>query len=116
MSTAALEATEAMCARDRAAPRVSLQDIENAIVHKHFTIANKTLPGDVPALTFADSALSVMTLCFLVMRNGFVVVGKAAPASPDNFNAELGQKLAYENAVHQVWPLMGYALRDRLAE
>lgn len=115
MTTAALEATEAMCARGRTAPRVSLQDIENAIVHKHFVTANKTLPRDEPALSFADNALSVMTVCFLVMRNGFVIIGKAAPASPENFNAELGQKLAYEDAVKQAWSLMGYALRDRLA-
>jgi hypothetical protein len=42
------------------------------------------------------------------------VIGKSAPASPENFNAELGKKFAYEDAVRQLWPLMGFALRDRL--
>jgi hypothetical protein len=38
-----------------------------------------------------------------------------ARASPENFNADLGRKFAYEDAVRQLWPLMGYALRDKLA-
>jgi hypothetical protein len=59
--------------------------------------------------------LSIITLCVVVMRNGFTIIGKSAPASPENFNAELGRKLAYEDAVRQLWPLMGFALRDRLA-
>jgi hypothetical protein len=48
------------------------------------------------------------------MRNGFTVIGKSAPASAANFNAELGKKLAYEDAIRQLWPLMGFSLRDRL--
>jgi hypothetical protein len=51
----------------------------------------------------------------LVLKNGFTVIGKSAPASAANFNAELGKKLAYEDAIRQVWPLMGFSLRDRLA-
>jgi len=43
-------------------------------------------------------------------------VGKSAPASADNFNADLGRKLAYEDAIRQLWPLMGFALRERLSQ
>jgi hypothetical protein len=49
------------------------------------------------------------------MKNGFIVIGHSAPASPENFNAELGRKFAYENAIRQLWPLMGFALRERLS-
>lgn len=49
------------------------------------------------------------------MNNGFTVIGKSVPASPANFDAQLGRKLAYEDAVRQIWPLMGFALRARLA-
>jgi hypothetical protein len=59
--------------------------------------------------------LKLLSVCMLVMRNGFTVIGTSAPASPENFNAELGRKLAYENAIRQLWPLMGFALRDKLA-
>lgn len=57
----------------------------------------------------------VLTLCIIKMANGFYIVGESAPASPENFDAELGRKFAYENAVKQLWKLEGYALRERLA-
>lgn len=60
-------------------------------------------------------ALQCLTLSVLVMRNGFTVVGKSACASPENFNAELGIKIAREDARRQIWALEGYALRNRLA-
>jgi len=64
--------------------------------------------NDTPA------SLAVLTVCLIVTRNGFTIIGKSAPASADNFDAELGRKLAYEDAVRQLWPLMGYALREKL--
>ena len=42
------------------------------------------------------------------------MLGKSAPASPANFNPELGAKFAYEDAVRQVWQLEGYLLREQL--
>jgi len=56
-----------------------------------------------------------MTIAVVVMKNGYVVLGKSAPADPDNFNQELGEKFAREDAIRQIWPLMGFALRDKLA-
>lgn len=58
--------------------------------------------------------LSLLTFCVLVLRNGFTVTGESACASPENFDAELGRKIARANAVNKVWPLMGYALKQRL--
>ncbi len=49
------------------------------------------------------------------MQNGFTVIGKSAPASPENFDPEKGKRFAYEDAVKQLWPLEGYALRERLS-
>jgi hypothetical protein len=60
--------------------------------------------------------LQHMTICVVVMKNGFAVVGKSAPADPGNYNSELGRKFAYEDAVRQLWQLEGYALRDKLHE
>ncbi len=48
------------------------------------------------------------------MQNGFTIIGKSAPASPENYDADLGKRLAYEDAVRQAWPLEGYALRSVL--
>lgn len=108
-----LEATEAECAAGRTAPRVSLADIEGAIMHRYdITGAEAVRPDDGVRIT--QPSLNVLSICILVMRNGFTIIGKAAPASPANFDRALGIKLAYEDAVRQVWPLMGFALRDRL--
>lgn len=63
----------------------------------------------------AATPLAYLSICLLVMNNGFTVIGKSAPASPANFNADLGRQFAYEDAIRQLWPLMGFALRDKLA-
>jgi hypothetical protein len=60
-------------------------------------------------------ALPLLTFCILVLKNGFTVVGKSACASPENFDAELGKKIARQDAISQVWPLMGYALKEKLS-
>ena len=64
----------------------------------------------------APEALKLLTFCVLVLRNGFTVTGESACASPENFDAELGRKIARQNAVAKVWPLLGFRLRDKLAE
>ncbi len=126
MSTDSLEATEAECAEGRTAPRVSLSDIEQNIERVTFLTGAQ---ADAASLDVEVSptrsnplgqrvphpSLDVLTICLIVMSNGFTIIGKSAPASAANFDAELGRKLAYEDAVRQIWPLMGFALRDRLA-
>ena len=80
------------------APRVTPQMVEDAIVSEDFHV-------------FANSTL---TVCCLTLRNGFTVTGESACASPENFDAELGQKIARDNAKHKIWALEGYALRNSL--
>jgi hypothetical protein len=60
-------------------------------------------------------AYRCLTICILVLKNGFTVVGKSACASPENFDRELGRKIAREDAKRQIWPLEGYLLKDKLA-
>ena len=108
-----LQATEAECAANAIAPRVSLSDIENAVAAQYeFTAAKAIAALGAPG----HKSLELLSICLLVMKNGFTVIGKSAPASADNFNADLGRKLAYEDAIRQLWPLMGFALRERLSQ
>lgn len=114
-----LEATEKECAANAVAPRVSLKDIEDAIAVRVHRVGTDLLPAEMPACWQTDLAiqqLRLMSICVLVMRNGFTVMGKSAPASAENFNRALGEKLAYEDAIRQLWPLMGFSLRDRLSQ
>lgn len=64
----------------------------------------------------APQALMLLTFCVLVLKNGFTVTGESACASPENFDAEIGRKIARQNAVEKIWPLMGYALKQKLSE
>lgn len=108
------------------APRVTPADIEANIASEHFftaldgrngAINSGTYVGrETPAEGDADLAqLALLTFCVLKLRNGFTVTGESACASPENFDAGLGRKIARQNAVAKIWPLMGYALRDKLA-
>ena len=69
----------------------------------------------VSAAAETSPSLGRLTFCILVLRNGSTVTGESACASPENFNAEIGRRIARENAVAKVWPLMGYELRTELA-
>lgn len=57
---------------------------------------------------------TTVTVAILVLKNGFTVTGESACASPENFNEELGRKIAREQALNKIWALEGYALRDKL--
>lgn len=107
-----LQVTDAQSAAVATAPRVALADIEAAIAERHDFTASQAL-GALGAAHGAD--LRTLSMCIVTMKNGFVVTGVSRPVVADNFNADLGRKYAYEDAVRQLWPLMGYALRDRLA-
>jgi hypothetical protein len=56
----------------------------------------------------------LLTICVLVLQNGFTVTGESACADARNFDPEIGKRVAKQNAVNKIWPLMGYELRTRL--
>jgi len=111
-------------AKGLTAPRVTPADIEAAIAKEFYFTGAEGLYGSAGLRENGDSeghsnqyvkALSHVTICALVLRNGHKIIGiNTGPVSTDNFDPELGRKLARQNAIDQVWPLMGYALRDRL--
>lgn len=70
---------------------------------------------DIDANTEVPKPTKLLTFCVLVLKNGFTVTGESACASPENFDAEIGRKIARQNAVQKLWPLMGYALKERLS-
>lgn len=97
-------------AKGLTAPRVTPDDIEANIVGEYFFTA-----ADATAGSPQFDQLRLLTFCVLVLRNGFTVTGESACASPENFDAELGRKIARQNAVQKVWSLMGYELRTKLS-
>ena len=84
--------------RGLTAPRVTLQDVDAAAVLKQFHRFEST----------------TVTVCCLTLANGFCVVGESAAASPENFDEELGRKIAEDCAKDKLWMLLGFRLRDEL--
>lgn len=92
--------------------------IEQEIQDKGLTAARVT-PELVDASIVGEAYYvfpdTTLTVCCLTLRNGFTVTGESACASPENFDADLGRKIARQNAREKIWALEGYALRERLA-
>ena len=99
------------------APRVTPADIIASVSSEHYFTAYGgakygRITRDEPQ---HSSALKLLTFCVLVLDNGYTVTGESACASPENFNAEIGQKIARQKAEEKIWPLLGFRLRDKLA-
>lgn len=106
-------------AKGKTAARVTPADIEANIASEHYFTAEDGVGRATKGQTSAGGknpiSLSLLTFCVLVLRNGFTVTGESACASPENFDAEIGRRIARGNAVQKIWPLMGYELRSKLA-
>ncbi|WP_404293277.1 Gp49 family protein [Microvirga sp. RSM25] len=107
-------------AKGLTAPRVTPADIEANIKSEHyFTAGDGVFGREVAACGTPytnEVSLNLLTFCVLTLQNGFTVTGESACASPENFNSEIGRRIARENAINKVWPLMGYQLRERLSQ
>jgi len=104
-------------AKGLTAPRVTPADIEANIASEYFFTAEEGVMcgiDEAHADFECDKSLHLLTFCVLVLKNGFTVTGESACAIPENFDAEIGRKIAKANAVQKIWPLMGYALKERL--
>jgi hypothetical protein len=78
------------------APRVTLEQVRLAVTEREFI------------------RRGMLTICVLTLYNGFTVTGESACASPDNYNEDIGDRLAFEDAERKVWPLLGFKLKDKL--
>ena len=109
------------------APRITPADIEANIASEHFFTAREGRMGAIDNNTYVGrempmpdnsdlKPLELLTFCVLVLKNGFTVTGESACASPENFDAEIGRKIARQNAVEKIWPLLGFSLKQKLHE
>lgn len=108
-------------AKGKTAARVTPADLQaNIDGVYYFTAADGVQAAfaeqdELTRLTGAHGELKLLTFCVLRLKNGFTVTGESACASPENFDAEIGRKIARQNAEQKIWPLMGYELRSKLA-
>lgn len=145
MKVSDMDIEKEIVAKGKTAARVTPEHIESVIREEYYFTADqavspalpdavtilieglKNLPGGDEYLRMWDEArgdlgaqspkhLQVLTFCVLMLENGFTVTGESACASPENFDPEIGRKIARENAVNKIWPLEGYLLKQRLYE
>lgn len=107
-------------AKGLTAPRITPDHIQSVIASEHYFTALNGVDGRYLGMPEAEACpnameLSLLTFCVLVLKNGFTVTGESACASPENFDAELGRKIARQNAINKIWPLEGYMLKERLS-
>ena len=102
------------------APRIAPDHIKSKVLGTYFFTgldgAASVLPDLATIKNQEVQSLSLLTFCVLVLENGFTVTGESACASPENFNEEIGRKIAYENAIDKVRLLEGYLLKQTLHE
>lgn len=93
-------------------------EIENEIQAKGLN-APRLTPDLIDAAIVSEQyhvfAGTTMTVCALTLRNGYIVTGESAAASPENFDAAIGRRIARDNARNKIWALEGYLLREKLA-
>ena len=93
------EIEEEIQAKNLNAPRLTPDIIDSLIKEKAF-----------------HRLTDVLTVCVLTLQNGFTVTGESACASPANYNQQIGEDIAFTNARDKIWPLAGYALKQKLYE
>lgn len=90
-------------AKGLVAPRITPADIKENIVATEY-------------VTHVSQSGQIMRWAILTVRNGFAVVGAPSVAvSAENDDEEIGKKIALENSMNELWPLMGYALKQKLS-
>ena len=86
--------------KGKTAPRVTPERLDEVIKDVQYHV----FPG------------SQLTVCCMTLQNGFTVTGESACASPENFDREIGEKVAIQNARAKIWALEGYLLKQKLSE
>lgn len=108
-------------AKGLTAPRVSLADIEACIAYEYYitggginNVSASVIGPAYKAVPDPENVMLPLTLCVLVLANGFMVIGESAPVSAENFDASLGRKVARNKALDKIWMLEGYRLKQVL--
>lgn len=75
-------------------------------------VTKEALLAKIAAVDYVVMPDGRTTICQLTMQNGFTVRGESSCVSAENFNKELGENYAYENAFDAAWAFEGYLLAE----
>jgi hypothetical protein len=109
---------DTMNSRDGLTPATDETNLENKIQEKGLTAPRVTpalIDSKIKNAEYHVFPKSCLTICCITLANGFTVTGESACASPENFNKEIGEEIAFRNARDKIWSLEGYLLKEKLA-
>lgn len=108
------------CEKGLTALRVTLEWVESVITAEFYLMGAQIERATTVVLRSkyeaSIKAIQGLTLCVLVLKNGFTVVGESACVSPENFDEALSRKIARQKAIDKIWMLEGYLLKQELYE
>ncbi|EHK0699997.1 hypothetical protein ICL29_004127 [Salmonella enterica] len=117
-----MEIEKEIQAKGKTAPRLTPDDIQAVIASEHYFTAGDGYAGAAALnvqegdLISPPEQLDLLTFCVIILKNGFTVTGESACVSPENFDPEIGRKVARNNAIEKIWALEGYLLKQKLSE
>lgn len=82
-------------------------DAESEAVRTGFRITLEYMKTRVANVEYIERG--VLNIALMQLDNGFWLVGKSAPVDHNNYNAEYGRQLAYDDALRQAWPLLAFS-------
>lgn len=80
-----------------------------------FMVTPELLNGMIGNVSYTVIGEST-TICNIVLKNGFSVIGEEHCVDPANFNKKKGEEYAYEKAFNNLWPLAGFLMKQRMHE
>lgn len=78
------------------------------------TVTVEQIKSRIKDVVYTNVPGTTTTVCSLVIDNGFVVTGTSACVDKRNFNKEIGEEIAYDDAFDKLWTLEGYLLKEKL--
>ena len=95
------------------APRGTLADIEDNIDSEwYFNAGDAVIPDGFQPPVPALSPLYLLTLCVLILKNGFTVTDTSACVDVRNFNPETGKRISHSKARDKVFHVLAFAYCD----
>ena len=95
-------------------PKLTLEETKEAVATlKYPRVTEESIKAKIASIIYLKHDITI--ICLITMQNGFVFVGTSTPASPENYNSDIGDRYAYENAFKQIWTHEGYLLKEKLS-
>jgi hypothetical protein len=98
--------------------KISREDVEAAIRSEYYFTAQDGARSPYARHNGMhsddDKELSLVTFCVLVLHSGFKVVGTSIPVNPVEFDAELGRDYAFDKAIEELVPLLGFQRKEQI--